>query len=129
MSTQTIKEVVAERIANLGPAVQEGVVTVLVEQVKDKRIKAILTVQNLIEEANKELKKIKPEQTFGPDHKVASEYFSKANMESRKKIEEKIAKLEGALKLALDPASPNFEKLFNLAGNKGNSPAEETVTE
>jgi len=124
----SIKEQVAERLAALGPAVQEGVVAVLVEQVKDKRVKAILTVQNLIEEANKDLKKIKPEQTFGPDHKVVSEYFSKASMEARKKIEEKISKMEAALALALGD-TPNFDKLFNLASSKGNAPAEAPAEE
>lgn len=39
----TLKEQVAERIATLGPTVQDGVVSVLVEQVKEKRIKAVLT--------------------------------------------------------------------------------------
>jgi len=121
----TIKEQVAEKIAGLGPAVQDAVVNVLVEQVKTKRVQAILSVQNLIEEAQKELKKIKPDQqSFGADNKLVSETYSKSSMEKKKQLEEKITKLEAALALALDPASPNFEKLFNLANNKGNAPAE-----
>ena len=125
----SIKETVAERIAALGPQVQDGVVSVLVEQVKDTRVKAILTALNLIEEAQKELKKIKPEQTFGPDNKLVSEYYTKANMESKKKTEEKVAKIEAALVLATDSEKPDFKKLFEIVQNKGNAPAEATPAE
>src|ERR1700675_956699 len=107
----TLKEQIAERVASLGPAVQEGVVATLVDQVKDKRVKAVLTVLNLLEEAQKELKKIKPEQSFDAEGKVASEFYTKANNDSRKKTTEKIAKMEAALGLALGE-NPNFEKLF-----------------
>jgi hypothetical protein len=113
----SVKETVAERIAQLGPAVQEGVVGVLVDQVKDKRVKAVLTALNLIEENGKNLKKIKPDQTFGPDHKVVSETFSKANMEQRKKLEESTAKIEKALAEALGD-TPNYENLFKALQNK-----------
>jgi hypothetical protein len=112
----TLKEQVAERIATLGPTVQDGVVSVLVEQVKEKRIKAVLTALNLIEETQKELKKIKPEQTFDADNKVVSEFYTKPNMESRKKAQEKIASVEAALEAALG-ATPNFEKLFKVTQN------------
>jgi hypothetical protein len=125
----SIKEAVAEKIAQLGPAVQDGVVSILVEQVKDKRIKAILSAQNLIEEKQKELRKIKPEQTFGTDNKLVSEYFTKANMESKKKIEELIAKVEKALGEALGE-TPNFENLFKALQNKGGAaPATEAPAE
>ena len=120
----TLKEQVSERIAALGPAVQEGVVSALVDQTKEKRVKAVLTALNLLEEAQKELKKVKPEQTFDGEGKVASEYYTKANNDTRKKTTEKIAKIEGALALALGD-TPNFEKLFAVANNKGGAPAEE----
>jgi hypothetical protein len=118
----SIKEAVAEKIAALGPAVQDGVVTILVEQVKDKRIKAILSAQNLIEEKQKELKKIKPDQTFDKDNKLVGETFSKSNMEAKKKVEEVIAKTEKALGEALGE-TPNFENLFKVLQNKGAAPA------
>jgi hypothetical protein len=118
----SLKETVAERIAALGPVVQEGVVGVLVDQVKEKRVKAVLTALNLLEENGKAIKKIKPEQTFGPDHKVASEFFTKANMEARKKLEESTAKLEKALEEALNPEKPNFDNLFKAIQNKGAAP-------
>ena len=120
----TLKEQIAERVASLGPAVQEGVVATLVDEVKDKRVKAVLTVLNLLEEAQKELKKIKPEQSFDAEGKVASEFYTKANNDSRKKTTEKIAKMEAALGLALGE-NPNFEKLFAVAQNKGAAPANE----
>jgi F0F1-type ATP synthase beta subunit len=124
----SIKEAVAEKIAALGPAVQDGVVTILVEQVKDKRIKAILSAQNLIEEKQKELKKIKPDQTFDKDNKLVAETFSKSNMEAKKKVEELIAKVEKALGEALGE-TPNFENLFKVLQNKGAAPATEAPAE
>jgi cell division protein ZapA (FtsZ GTPase activity inhibitor) len=115
----SLKETVAERVAALGPAVQEGVVTVLVEQVKKKRETAILTALNLLEEKQKELKKIKPEQTFDAEGKVASEFFTKANNETRKKTSEAIAKIEKALEKALNVEKPEYDDLFKVVQNKG----------
>jgi len=120
----SLKETVAERIAALGPAVQEGVVATLVDQVKEKRVKAVLTALNLLEENQKALRKIKPEQTFGPDHKVASEFYTKPNMEARKKLEESTSKIEKALEKALGE-NPNFDDLFKAVQNKGGSSTEE----
>jgi hypothetical protein len=126
----TLKETIAERVAALGPAVQEGVVTVLVEQVKDKRVKAVLTALSLLEEKQKELKKIKPEQTFDGEGKVASEFYTKANNELRKKTTEAITKIEKALEKALDPTAPTYDDLFKVVQNKGAAePKEETAAE
>jgi DNA repair exonuclease SbcCD ATPase subunit len=127
MSTQTLKEAVAQRITNLGPAIEESVVTVLTDQVKKKRSDAILTMLNLIEDAQKDLKKIKPDQqSFGADNKLVSETFSKKAIDDKKKAEDKLTKMEAALELALDPVKPNYEKLFNIVNNKGNVPADTT---
>lgn len=112
----SLKEQVAERIAALGPAVQDGVVETLVGQVKDKRIKAVLAALNLIEDTQKELRKIKPEQSFNAEGEVVSEFYTKANNEARKKAQEKIAKIEAALEAALGD-KPNFEKLFAVTQN------------
>jgi len=119
----SLKETVAERIAGLGPAVQEGVVSVLVEQVKKKRTDAILTALNLKDEKEKELKKIKPTQTFNADNTVASESFSKGDNDNRKKLNESLTKIEKALNEALDPEKPNYENLFKVVQNKGAAPA------
>jgi len=124
----TLKEQIAERVAALGPAVQEGVVSALVDQTKEKRVKAVLTALNLLEESQKELKKIKPEQTFDGEGKVASEYYTKANNDTRKKTTEKITKIEAALAAALGE-TPNFEKLFAVAQNKGGGEAAATTEE
>lgn len=121
----SLKETVAERVAALGPAVQEGVIGVLVEQTKDKRVKAILAAISLLEEKQKELKKIKPEQTFDADGKVSSEYFTKANNETRKKTGEQIAKIEKALERACNPEKPEYDDLFKVVQNKGAAPATE----
>jgi F0F1-type ATP synthase beta subunit len=121
----SLKETVAERIAGLGPEVQTGVADVLVEQVKKKRIDAVLTALNLKDEKEKELKKIKPVQTFNADSTVASETFSKADNDNRKKLTEAITKIEKALNEALGE-TPNYENLFKVVQNKGAAPAQET---
>jgi F0F1-type ATP synthase beta subunit len=121
----TLKEDVAAKIAGLGPEVQSGVVEVLVEQVRKKRIDAVLTALNLKDEKEKELKKIKPVQTFNADSTVASETFSKADNDNRKKLTETVTKIEKALNEALGE-TPNYENLFKVVQNKGASPAQET---
>jgi hypothetical protein len=121
----TLKETVAERIAGLGPEVQSGVADVLVDQVKKKRIDAVLTALNLKDEKEKELKKIKPTETFDGEGKVASSTFSKADNDNRKKVTESLAKIEKALNEALDPEKPNYENLFKVVQNKGAAPAQE----
>lgn len=125
----SLKETIAERVASLGPAVQEGVITVLVDQVKDKRVKAILTGLNLLEEKQKELKKIKPTQTFDAEGKVASETFSKGDNETRKKTNESIAKIEKALEKATNPEKPEYDDLFKVVQNKGGAAPEEQAAE
>ena len=121
----SLKETVAEKIAALGPVVQEAVATELANQVKDKRVKAVLAALSLKDETEKELKKIKPEQTFDAEGKVASEFFTKANNEARKKAQEKLAKIEKALNDALGE-TPNYENLFKVVQNKGAAPAQES---
>jgi hypothetical protein len=126
----TLKETVAEKIASLGPVVQEAVATALADQVKEKRVKAVLTALNLKEEKEKELKKIKPEQTFDGEGKVASEFYTKANNDLRKKTQEALTKIEKALNEALDPEKPNYENLFKVVQNKGaEAPKEDAAAE
>jgi hypothetical protein len=125
----TLKETVAEKVAGLGPVVHEAVATALADQVKEKRVKAVLTALNLKEEKEKELKKIKPEQTFDGDGKVVSEFYNKANFEARKKVVEALAKIEKALNEALDPTNPNYENLFKVVQNKGGAPAQEEAAQ
>jgi hypothetical protein len=119
MSIQTIKESVAEKVAQLNPVVEESVVGVLVDQVKEKRTKAVLGALSLIEEMQKELKKVKATQTFDAEGKVASEYYTKTDKDARDKLTQKLAKIEKALAEAFDPEKPNYEKLFNVVQNKG----------
>jgi hypothetical protein len=126
----TLKETVAEKIAGLGPVVHEAVATALADQVKEKRVKAVLTALNLKEEKEKELKKIKPEQTFDGEGKVASEFYTKANNELRKKTQEALTKIEKALNEALDPEKANYENLFKVVQNKSaEAPKEEAAAE
>ena len=125
----TLKETVAEKVAGLGPVVHEAVASALADQVKEKRVKAVLTGLNLKEEKEKELKKIKPEQTFDGEGKVVSEFYTKPNFESRKKVVETLAKIEKALNEALDPTSPNYDNLFKVVQNKGAAPAQEEAAQ
>ncbi len=120
MSLTTIKETVAGRIASLSTAVEASVVDVLAEQVKEKRVKAILAGMDLKDATEKELKKIKPDQqAFDKDNNLVSETFSKPASDNKKKAEEKLATIEKALNAALDTAAPDYKKLFELVGGKG----------
>ena len=115
----TLKETVAEKIAGLGPVVQEAVATALADQVKEKRVKAVLTALNLKEEKEKELKKIKPEQTFDGEGKVASEFYTKANNELRKKTQESLTKVEKASERSARSREAKLRKLVQGCPEQG----------
>jgi hypothetical protein len=121
MSVTTIKESVAAKVGALNPEIENAVVGVLVDQVKDKRTKAILGALALIDEKKKELDKIRPTKQFGVDGKVTNEFYTKQDIDNRAKVAKALGKLEAALGEALGEDA-KYDKLFNLVQNKGNVP-------
>jgi hypothetical protein len=99
-------------------------VDVLVERELDKRSNALVSVMDLLNKAESELKKLKPDQNgFDDSGKVVSSSYSKEKLDERNKIVARIGKLEKAINKALDPNSPDYSDCYNLASgaDKGQS--------
>jgi len=103
-----------ENVANSGEDVINGVVTKLTQAEVEKRQEKIIKALEMIQEADKEIKKIKPDQeSFDADGKLLTATFTKAKAEEFKKAKKKKADLDEAINLALGD-KPDFSKLNNL---------------
>lgn len=108
-----VNEKVAEKLVNAGPTVVDAVVEHLVKKEIDRRTKAVLDGLESLQKQEKELKKVKPDSViYAADGKVATEGWTKQNLEGKNKMEKNVAKLREALDAALDKA--DYGKLFNL---------------
>ncbi len=104
---------VAEQIANAGPAILDKVINNLASLEIEKRASALLNGVNLAVATKRELQKIKPDQqSFDASGKVVFESYSKTKVEEKKKLEEKLAKIEKAVELAVN--SNDFSKVSEL---------------
>ena len=112
--TPSVKETVANRLANSGATIRNAVVDILVKEETDRRVAATTKAVNKLAELDKELKKLsKPDiETFNADETPASPVFSKTRIEEIKKVREQIAKIEKALTEAFD--NNNFQKVLDL---------------
>jgi hypothetical protein len=102
-----ISKEVTTKVADLqtGGEVRKRVVDELVEDEIAKRSKKLATVLAKRQEAWRELQKIKPDQaSYNEKHEKVSETYSKGKMEERKKLEEKIAKMDKAINKAVNDA-------------------------
>lgn len=114
-----VKEMVAERIANSGPTILEGVIEHLVKETVDKR-KAV-AVQGYAEYAKleKELLKLKADQLiYDENGAVIQQGFKKETVDAIKKTKEKMEKLNRAIDKALD--KNDWGDLTNLVGKVNN---------
>ena len=115
MSTN-INEVVTDRIKNISEPVFNQVVETIVSREADKRADAIVKVMGKIEDMQKENRRFKPD--VGPFYDddgneiEGSARWSKAKLEERKKLRERIAKAQKAVEEALNG---NMEQVYKLA--------------
>lgn len=103
--TKTITEVVAQKLAEISPVVNEKVIDALVDREVEKRTKLIVDSLDKLRSLQGELRKIKPDvgQSFSEDGtETKPTQYSKAKFEERKKLLEQIAKLQTALDVAID---------------------------
>ena len=113
--TIDVKNLVADRLVQLAPAVAEAVVETLAAKEHDRRIAAFLAVVEEIDKTTKELYKIKPDNVqFNLDGSKASETYNKETLESKKKLEEKLAKLNKAIE-ATEAEPRDFSKVIEIA--------------
>ena len=126
----TVKELVVEQLATDVSSVRTRVIAQLVEEEQARRVKAVLKVIGMLDEARKAGFKIKPDHvTYGSDSSVQTSGYTKPKLEELKKNQEQVTKLETALNEALDEEKPNFEKVLKLAGGGQQESSEKAAAE
>lgn len=117
MNAKSINEVVSEKIKSAGPQpVVDAVVALLVQKENDRRVKALAEALEAAAKAQQELFKVKPDNvTFNEDGSPASSTYSKAKLDEKKKLQEKLAKIEKAIENATNTEKPDFSGLYNIA--------------
>jgi hypothetical protein len=122
MTIQSISTAVAERLASIAPEVTGKVVDHLVTKELNRRSEAVITALQEIDKLNVDLKKVKPDVvTYNDDGSVASSNWTKAKLEEKNKVQQRITKLTSAVDKAL--GSNDYSDLFNVA--KSQQPAQE----
>jgi DNA-directed RNA polymerase subunit F len=107
---------VAEQIAQLGPSIEDKVVDALVTREKDKRSDALVKVVDLHSQAEKELKKIKPDLSYMDETNKVTLMYSKSQLEALNKAKAKVQKHVNAINKALE--KKDFGDVYNLANGK-----------
>lgn len=125
MDTKSINVAVAEKIASLGsPKVVDMVVEKLVNAEVAKRAEALAAAVKLAEDTLREVKKAeKPDQVAIGANGDKIETYSVKAYEAKKKLAEKMAKIDKVVNSATDGG--NWGELYNLVKGGGNPPAEE----
>src|SRR5882672_9268512 len=106
MSSVQVK--VAEQLSAISPKVEDKVVDALVSRELTKRSDALVQVMDLLAKAEKDHRKLGPDQkTFDEKGTVTGESFSQGRTTERKKSQQRIDKLTGALTMALEKGEYN----------------------
>lgn len=123
MDSKSINIAVAEQVAKFGsPKVVNTVVNQLVEVEVKKRADALAAALKLFEDTRRELNKVKADQvSLDENGAKVSETFSKQAFENRKKLTEKLAKIDKVIVGATE--KDNWGDLYNLAKGGGNTEA------
>lgn len=112
-ASQTIGQKVAETISQAGPAVLAKVIDRLAAIEIDKRVSALENAVNAAVTTKRELQKIKPDNVqYDITGKAVVETYTKAKIEEKQKLEQKLAKIEKAVDKAINKG--DFGDLFNL---------------
>jgi len=102
------------KVAASAQKVVDGVVEKLTQAEVEKRQNTVIKALDMIQEADKEIKKIKPDQeSFDEDNKLVNATYSKDVAKKLKEIKDKKAKLDEAINLALGDKA-DFSKLNGL---------------
>lgn len=115
-----INEAVALRIAAIGNDVKEKVIEFEVNRKIALYVQMIIDRLTEIDNINKELKKIKPDNiSYDEDGNFTSNSFSKQLYEKRVNLENRIKKVASAITTALE--EDNFDPIKNLGDSKSQS--------
>jgi hypothetical protein len=124
MTPKSINIAVGEQVAKLGSAkVVDAVVSKLVDAEVNKRADALAAAIKLAEDTLREQRKAaKPDQVFIAADGTKTESFSAKAFEAKKKLEEKLAKIDKIVENATGEAG-DWGKLYELVKGGGNAPA------
>lgn len=108
---------IAEKISTIAPAVEDKIITSLVDRELNRRSDAVVKAIDALSKMEAEMKKIKPENTFDAKGEKISEYFTKAKIEEKNKLQQKIDKYTKAIEKALEKA--DYGDVYNLEKSGG----------
>jgi uncharacterized protein YdaU (DUF1376 family) len=112
-----IREQVAQRIAEAGPAIAERIVAAMAEDLLAKRVKQVLDAFSEVDGLKVQVKRLRPDLiSFDENGAIASSAYSKARVEERQKLARRIGKIEAALAKALE--RNDFADLASLGAGK-----------
>lgn len=120
MDTKSINTAVAEKVAGLGSTkVVDAVVEKMVAAEISKRAEALAAAIKLHDDTRRELNKVKADQvSLDENGQKVSETFSKKAYDHKKKLTEKLAKVDKTIVAATE--KDNWGDLFNLVKSGGN---------
>ena len=108
----SIRDAVAAKIAASNDTVHDRIIDILTTKEVERRVDGILKALEERDKLDKELRKIKPDvQTFNEDGSVKDSAYSKGKLDERKKVTERLSKVETAINEAL---AGNYKKIFEL---------------
>lgn len=124
--SKDMQQIVATRIGELGPKAKEHAIEVLIAKELEKRSTQIVAAFSEYDELSRRIRRFdKPDiLSYDREGKEVGAAFSKSQLEERKKIQDRMDKIEVGLTNAVEKS--DFQKLNDLGGplkndNKGNS--------
>lgn len=116
-SMNSVTMLVAEQIKGLYPRVEDALVKIMVERELKKRVEALVIVLDKLAVLEKDFLKIRPDQVAVDETgKEVSVTYSKKKFEERKKANEQINKVRGAIEKALIKA--DYQDVYKLSSGK-----------
>lgn len=125
MAEKTVQDLVTENLAKIAPAVQDAVVSTMVEREVTKRASTLVQGLDLLQSIERDSLKLKADvEVYDENGKQALTYFTKERTEERRKSNEKIEKLKRAIEKAITKGEYSDLTQFignNKASKSGNS--------
>lgn len=107
---------IADQIAGLGPSIEDDVVDALVKREREKRSTALVKVFDLHAQAEKDLKKIKPDLSYMSEDNKVTPMFSKQRLDDLNRAKKNVERHAKAIETALE--KKDYNNVYNLANGK-----------
>jgi hypothetical protein len=121
-----ISEIVSEKLMGVGGVVKDRVVDALVEKELANRQAIVIEAVVKLESLHAALRRIKPDSVlYNLDGTKASESYTKAKLDEKKKLDEQAAKLDKAIESCLTSDKPDFAALKALTDKTSVKPVKD----